>query len=184
MTKPHWISFLKNVFFPNAPKNALFLADQWSTYKDTEAIANATPKDRRFQLALMPAGSTYKIQPLDVYFFRPLKDFVRKFEDHVLLDDLDVKLFDRDNILKLQSIVHNQFSAPRFENLIKYAWYKAGYLKERPGPFQTPVQYCYKLVGEECNLKDCENDSFIKCGHCELELCFDHFYLCHHFCDS
>jgi hypothetical protein len=46
--------------------------------------------------------------PLDVYFFRQMKIFARKFYDHVFLDDLKVEMHHRDNVIKMQSLIHNQ----------------------------------------------------------------------------
>ncbi|KYN09182.1 hypothetical protein ALC57_18709 [Trachymyrmex cornetzi] len=77
-------------------------------------------------LLTIPLG-TGKIQPLDVFGFRLWKNFIKHFSDVVMLLDLDVKLYSRNAILKLQSLTHNQFSSPTFTNLFKYPWYKSGY---------------------------------------------------------
>ena len=77
---------------------------------------------------------------MKIEFFSIYKSFFRKVEDQVLLDEIDVKLHERDSIIKLQSLVYNQFSAPRFQPMILYAWYKAGYLDEKPVEnFLTPL---------------------------------------------
>ena len=136
----------------------------------------------------MPPKTTSLIQPLDVYFFRMWKDFIRKISDRILLDQLDINLFQRDNILKLQSLTHTQFSSPRFKDFIKYAWFKAGYLTQKPDPHITPVQYCFdhKIYKEGCqkymNLMLCNKSVFIKCAYCDQLLCFEHFYVELHDC--
>jgi len=54
------------------------------------------------------AGTTGRIQPLDVFGFCLWKNVIKHFSDVVLLD-LEVKLHSRDAILKLQSLAYNQF---------------------------------------------------------------------------
>jgi len=44
--------------------------------------------------------------------------------------DYDLDLLIRNNIIKLQSLVHNQLSSPRYKDFLKYSWYKSGYIKE------------------------------------------------------
>ena len=58
----------------------------------------------------MPKGTTAKIQPLDVFGFRIWKNFDRHFSDSVILMNSDENLHLRNNIIKLQSLVHNQLS--------------------------------------------------------------------------
>jgi len=49
---------------------------------------------------------------LDVYGFRPWKNLLY-FSDLVILHNYDINLHLRNNILKTQSLIHNQFSSPR-----------------------------------------------------------------------
>jgi hypothetical protein len=185
MGKKHWISFLTNIFFPVAPKESLLLNDQWTIYNDQKAIDDATPEGYKLEIRQMPAHTTKKHQPLDVNFFRYFKEFVRKIEDRVILDDLDVKLHDRDTNLRLISLVVNQFQAPRFKKFLMYAWKKAGYVDEHPGRFMDPTEYCYhSLSKDSCMFVDCDLDVFVKCAHCEMEMCFEHFFIKNHFCES
>jgi len=41
--------------------------------------------------------------------------------DLVILHNYDINLHLRNNILKTQLLIHNQFSSPRFVNMFKYA---------------------------------------------------------------
>jgi hypothetical protein len=41
--------------------------------------------------------------------------------------------------------VHNQLSAPRFENLFKYSWYACGFNDTHPGPFDNPVEFRFNI---------------------------------------
>ena len=56
---------------------------------------------------IIPKGTTEKVQPLDVYEFLIWKNDVRHFSDSVILLDYDLNLHLRNNIIKLQSLVHD-----------------------------------------------------------------------------
>ncbi len=57
--------------------------------------------------------------------------------------------------IKLQSLTHNQFSAPRFKSFIQYSWFKCGYSDARL-PFIHPVEYCFAQNTEKlCDLQNC-----------------------------
>jgi hypothetical protein len=75
------------------------------------------------------------IQPEDVYLFRQWKSFIKKISNYVLLDHLDVNFKERNNFMKMHSLIHNQLSSPKFRKLIQFAWHKSGYLIKHPGRF-------------------------------------------------
>ena len=89
---------------------------------------------------------------------------------------LDVKIFHRDSVIKLMSLVHKQFGSPRFRPMWIYAWHKAGYLDERPVEFLNPVQYCFSDRSGADSCCFCRQPEFVKCGWCTRLLCFDHFW--------
>ncbi|KYQ49481.1 hypothetical protein ALC60_11447 [Trachymyrmex zeteki] len=95
---------------------------------------------------ITPKDTTGKIQPLDVYGFRIWKNFAKRFSDTVLLLESNINLHERNNIIKLQSLIHNQLSSPRYHNLFKYSWFKSGYTNERPEEFENPVELRFYLV--------------------------------------
>src|SRR5271154_6856906 len=103
MTKSLLQEFFEEVYFPHTSDKSLLLIDSWSTYNDMESIEYVRPLQKKLKIMKIPPKTTGIIQPLDVYFFRMWKDFVRKFSDRVLLENLPVLLYQRDNILKLQS---------------------------------------------------------------------------------
>ena len=76
------------------------------------------------------------IQPLDVYFNRQYKMIGRKLYEYVRLHSIDINLAQRNNIIKMNSLIHNQLSSKEFNTMIKYAWYKPGYLTAYPGNFR------------------------------------------------
>jgi hypothetical protein len=126
------------------------------------------------------------IQPLDKYGFRVWKNFVRKFFDRAIIDGININLCQRNNILKLQSLVHNQFSSPRFENLFKYSWFACGYTDCHPGYFENPVEFCFNVNDKLCSKLDlqCCSVSFINCSWCNKSFCFKYFFTDFHFCEN
>ena len=84
----------------------------------------------------IPAHTTSRIQPLDVFFNRQWKVIARRIFDYVQLDGIAINLSERNNIIRLNSRVHNQLSSHRFMSMIKYSWFAgdaAGGLKRRGG---------------------------------------------------
>ena len=114
------------------------------------------------------------IQPLDVYGFRPWKNFVKRLSDFIILHGSDINLHLRNNILKIQSLTHNQFSSPRFVNLFKYSWYKAGYVSEKPLKCETPVSYCFQCTDNKC--KYCDEVASLRCAWCTEYICLNHYF--------
>jgi len=129
----------------------------------------------------IPPKTTSLIQPLDVYFFRLWKVYVRTISDHIICNDLDISLQKRNNIIKLQSLVHFQLSAPRYIDMIKYSWFKSGYTERRGDRFETPNEYCFhhNMNDKECLTCLAENVvsiPFSRCSYCEQFFCFKHFF--------
>ncbi|XP_076544200.1 uncharacterized protein LOC143305263, partial [Osmia lignaria lignaria] len=127
LANEHFKIWLKEVYFPNTNEKTALLLDSWSGHC-SRSIVEATPENKELVVFTIPAGATKYLQPLDMYGFRGWKNFVRRFSDTVILLHFEINLHTRNNILKLQSLVHNQFSSPRFENFIKYSWYKSEYV--------------------------------------------------------
>lgn len=155
-------------------------------HNDQNAIDQIKPEDKSVNILRIPAKTTGIIQPCDVFFFRMWKNFIKKFSDRVILDDLKVNLHDRNNLLKIQSLVHYQFSAPRFRDFIKYSWFKCGYVDQRPPKFKTPVEFCFNYDQEACfnDCSQCTDGVFIICAWCSNPLCFKHFFTDHHNCNN
>jgi hypothetical protein len=154
-----------------------------TTYNNRSSISSATPSNKQLKILIIPPKTTGLIQPLDKYGFHLRKNFIRKIWDRVLLNGLDVNLYQRNNILKLQSLVHNQFSSTKFVNLFKYLWFASEYTDNHPGKFENPVEYCYNVQDKKCSRIDlsCNSASFIICSWCEQLLCFEHFFIDFHF---
>ena len=51
-----------------------------------------------------------------------MKNLAKRLYNRVALDQLNVILHEQNTPIKLVSLIHNQLSAPVFENMILYSW--------------------------------------------------------------
>lgn len=131
----------------------------------------------------IPPGTTSLVQPLDVFGFRPWKNYVRHIEDFVILHDIPVTLNQRNNALKVQSLAFEQLRSPRYRALFQLSWHKAGLLQDRPNArFPTPVEFGFN--GSDLLCSSCDGLKMINCSWCKQSLCFDHFFVEHHICNN
>ena len=98
---------MENIFFPNVGPTSVLLIDSWAG-NFPEVVRQATPAGKNIIPMIIPKGTTGKVQPLDVYEFCISKNYVRHFSDSVILLNYDLNLHIRNNIIKLQSLVHNE----------------------------------------------------------------------------
>lgn len=183
MTKELMMNWLTTcVLTENMPDRMLLIVDSWSSFKDHATIQSLAPRGKTLLIRNIPPGATSKIQPLDVYFFIVFKGYIKRFTNYVSSNQILLHLSKRDTILKMLSLIYNQFCAPQFRHFLQYSWYACGYVTEHPTSFLTPVQYCFSLDAiKECNIENCDKISFIKCAFCEKCLCFEHFYTSYHY---
>lgn len=184
LTSHHFNDWFQQVYLENTGEKSLLLLDSWTGHCPAQ-LQQLIPEEKQIQILTIPKKTTGFIQPLDVFGFRIWKNFVRTFSDNVILNNYDVNLHTRNNIIRLQSLVHNQFSSPRFKNLFKYAWYKSGYISIHPDKFSNPVHFCYFKEQDEipkCSI--CGKEAFIRCAWCKQYYCFEHFYEKYHYCNN
>jgi len=173
MNKENLSTFYNEVFWKQVESDKIMLLlDSWLYNKDEDLFNQCKPTSKEVNHRMIPGGGTKYVQPLDVYFFRPYKHFVKFITDSIVLEDWNI--WHRDNFIRIQSFTHFQFTAPRFRNLIRYAFYKAGYLSECPPKCETPINYCFKELGNYCSKEGCRGIAFVRCAHCECSLCMEH----------
>jgi hypothetical protein len=167
----HFKIWLEEVFYPNVDQESILLLDSWSGHC-TDAVAKAkNPRNKKLNVEIIPKGTTGRIQPLDVFGFRIWKNYVRHFSDSVILLNYEVTLHKRNDIVKLQSLVHNQLSSPRYINLFKYSWYKSGYIGEKPDEFDNPVEFAFgQMETVKCEVASCNEVGVIRCSWCKKVL--------------
>ena len=137
--------------------------DSWSGHC-SEVVEKATPKNKKVSFFKIPEGTTGKILPLDVFGFRIWKNFIRHFSDSVLMLKSDLNLHLRNNIIKLQSLTHNQLSSPRYINLFKYAWFKSGFIDKKPEEFDNPMDFSFQGSQPISEAPGCNQVAVIKCA--------------------
>ena len=181
LTKDHVRNWTREVFTADISNKSILILDAWRG-QCHDTIITALPPNKTVKLHTIPEGATKYIQPLDVFTFRQWKDFARKFSDSVIVNNINIKLHDRNNIIKLQSLIHNQFSATRYKDMLRYAWYKSGYINANLEEFSTPADDSFKDTHKlTCDI--CGEIAFITCGWCNKSLCFKHFFHDYHFHD-
>ena len=85
--------------------------------------------------------------------------------------------------MRLHCVIYNQFCAPIFKPMLRYAWQKSGYVSERVPcveTFQNVLEVNFTFQDEQCCNDDCETMCFILCAHCRKPLCFKHSFTMGH----
>ena len=160
---------------PNIQHNCLLLLDAWSGHKDDDIFQglNCIKMD-------IPPKTTSLVQPLDRYFFRQYKIVRKKISERIMLDSMPIDLGMRDNIIKMHALIHNQLCSPRFKPMIRFAWKDCGYDDQPKEHFQNLNDIYFRSQNPDCGVTDCVESAFIRCSHCSLTLCFNHFFVqCH-----
>ncbi|VDL76820.1 unnamed protein product [Nippostrongylus brasiliensis] len=61
-----------------------FVKDSVVGFKDQANVLSQVPRGKELRLMTIPAGTTYLCQPLDVYFFRLFKRYIRRLHDYAI----------------------------------------------------------------------------------------------------
>jgi hypothetical protein len=177
LTKTHIQYWAENVLSSCISEDCLLLIDSWSGQTDPSIYDDISTENITCKQMQIPPKTTGDIQPLDRYFFRQWKYLKQKIYDRVAIDQMDIDICSRNCILKMHSLIHNQFAAQRFSPLIKYAWYSSGYMSKDPGHFDSVHDVCFSFDEDICSRPACNDFSFICCSHCRHILCFNHFFI-------
>ena len=133
---------------------SFLLSDSWSGQSDAKGTYE---KIKGFYRLEIPPKTTPKIQPLDVFFNRQYKVIAHRVYDLVILEDINIHLAERNNVIRLHSLIHNQLSAPIFVPMIRYTWFKSRYVDANPGQFQIVVDVCFKFHQGYCDMEGCDS---------------------------
>ena len=160
--------------------DCLLLLDSWAGQTDPHIYNQLFNENIKCEQLQIPPKTTGDIQPLDRYFFRQWKYIKQKICDRLAIDEIDIDITARNNILKMHSLIHNQLTASIFSSMIKYSWYSSGYLLNDPGSFQNVQDVCFSFDDDLCSVASCDDFAFISCSHCKHVLCFMHFFVIDH----
>ena len=74
----------------------------------------------------------------------------------------------------MHSLIHNQLSAPVVNDMIRYSWFRTGYISERI-LFRDVMDVCFSDTRFNCGKINCLYNSFIQCSHCS-DILFPTFF--------
>lgn len=172
--------WVERVLFPLVDDECLILLDSWTGQQSDGNFAVFASSEKSCNRLKIPEKTTGTTQPLDVYFFRQWKLVAKRCYDRAMLDHIDINLGDRLNIIRLQSLIHNQFSHDQFQPMGHFAWYLAGLRPDPPGKFKNASEILFPHDGGPCSSMNCMEHFFIRCSHCSADLCFKHFFIDNH----
>ncbi len=113
MNKGHVKHWVDNELALSVNQKCILLLDSWSGHKD-EAIFESMTGTKECLMLRIPPKTTSYIQALDVYGFRQWKTFARKITDIVELDNIDIDMKNRINIITVHSLIHDQLRSSKF----------------------------------------------------------------------
>ncbi|GAU90516.1 LOW QUALITY PROTEIN: hypothetical protein RvY_02922 [Ramazzottius varieornatus] len=182
MTKKLYLEWCEKILFSHVEDRRILLADSWRTYSDQEAVLESKPEELEDEMITILPRVTGDIQPLDRLSFRMYKDFFRKISSFIILHSLPLQVHHRYVILKMHSLVYQQFQSPRFGDLVNQVWHLCGYTDES-FDYVNPTEFSFpkKLTGH-CDHENCDERLLLKYGWCKAPLCFHHFYDQYHLC--
>ena len=124
----------------------------------------------RFSTHTMPPKTTRYCQPLDARFNLQYQLFYNS-----LFSELKFLIkVDRFYIIKLNSIIYNQLSHSKFEDLVRFSFVACKFEGVDCEGFKSVNQLCFADL-DECSL--CDQEAVMKCLYCEKDLCYNHLII-------
>ncbi|XP_077279989.1 uncharacterized protein LOC143907229 [Temnothorax americanus] len=178
LTKDLYKKYLETTLKPYVTdNNFLLIIDSWGGQTDAPLHDEVFGNDGKATctLKVIPGKCTPFCQPCDVYFYRQVKNLIKRLQNASALIKEQREIASREDVIKIHSLVHHQLSAPSFTNMIKYAWYAAKLVEERTC-FSNVNEICFPIMLGKQNCSVCKEISFIRCAWCMIYLCFKCFY--------
>lgn len=107
----------------------------------------------------IPKNTTDKLQPLDKFFNHKIKYFFREITNHVILNEIDLKLYHRNTIIKICSLIWEQLASEAFRPMIKYCFYST--LLDQANSFFSIKDLCFKSKCVNCQIQNCREQFFL-----------------------
>ena len=126
---------------------------------------------------IIPPNTTDRIQPLDYGVFRIVKTFRRKFEHFLIIENIELNMKDRNNIMQFWSLLFNQLNSQIFNETLKNAW---NCLTDECRKFENQrIDTIFDYSKIFCDI--CNDKTILKCTWCNKYLCLNHFYKLYHY---
>ena len=156
-------------------RRILIVGDAWGGNSNDDVVAEM--KQIGAEFLKIPPGTTADLQPLDVDFFRQYKLFVKRIWMELQILDRAHEVTSRADAISMHSLIWDQFQAPCYSGLIRYAWRGIDVdLKESDPPMRTAsLQFNSFTPESKCEVANCTKYAFVRCAHCQKLLCIDHF---------
>lgn len=110
--------FLVNALKPYVQNEKfLLLIDSWGGQTNPELYDEIFQDDKKLAtctIKVIPPKCTPLVQPCDVYFYRQVKNLIKRLQDCAFLIEREREINSREDCIKIQSIVHHQLSSPIF----------------------------------------------------------------------
>lgn len=182
LSKQHVSVFAEKIIAPYVGSNDfLLILDSWGGQTEPalfHSLFTNDDGDRTSHIEVIPPHCTDTCQPLDVYFHRQLKAFIKKLQHDIYLLQNNRAITTREDAIKIHSLIQNQFSAPIFEGMIKFAWILSNLIEvENREAFKdiNEVLFSDEVLKNNCAV--CEKlKAFIQCSRCRKFICFPCFY--------
>ncbi|XP_024886634.1 uncharacterized protein LOC112464075 [Temnothorax curvispinosus] len=155
----------------------LLLVDSWGGQTKPEMYDEIFLDDKRLPTCIVkfiPPKCTPLVQPCDVYFYRQVKNFIKRLQNCAYLIEQEREINSREDCIKIQSIAHHQLFSPIFKNMIRYAWFASNLCDDRD-IFMNVNEVCFPIdiLKKPCA---CKISAFVRCARCRETYCFPCFY--------
>ena len=169
---------IKKLIYNSDKPNVLLYLDSYPGHWNNNFDSQIDCEQVNLIKLKIPENTTSVLQPLDCHFNHELKYFMRQFENRVILENLNIKIYDRFCLMRVWSLIYEQISSLKFNPMIK-SCFNTCFL-EISSPYESMKNICFSSEKSICEIINCNGDFFIKCSLCEISLCLEHFYLDFH----
>jgi len=100
----------------------LYIIDSWGgqtssilhqlKFTDEDGLPTCT-------LSIIPPKCTPFCQPCDVYFYRQVKNYIRRIQNAPYLLKHNKEITSREDMIKIHSLIHHQLQAPLYEKMLR-----------------------------------------------------------------
>ena len=140
-------------------------------FTDDEGLGTCTVK-------FLPPKCTPVCQLCNVYFYRQIKNFIKRLQNCSYLIKREQEIASREDALKINSVLHHQLSAPIFKEMLHYACFASKLSADRD-IFANVNEVCFSM-GNLKNTCACGNSIYSMCSWCRFTLCFPCLYEKYH----